>query len=162
MARSIARPLKSYLAKNTRHSFWALRSSEIFSNVDFSPRYLRGPRPNIFFYKHSGDHCQSNICVVVDARPCQHLCAGIALYFEMNLPQQTGQMSEVTQGRSDGRTGVLTDQAGLTPSAYHSEKLLLGSQRSISTTLRDSFPSAPHRSFLLKERELSSSNFNIV
>lgn len=68
---------------------------------------------------------------------------------------------EVAQGTSGGRTGVLTDQAGLTPSTYHSEKLLLGSRSSKSTTLRDSFPSAPHRSFLLKERELSSS-FNIV
>jgi len=79
----------------------------------------------------------------------------------MNVPEQTQQVFKVAQGRIEGRNGVLADQAGLTPSAYHSEKLLLGSHRSISTTLRDSFPNAPHRSFLLKEKELSS-NFNIV
>lgn len=41
----------------------ALISSKMFSSVDFSARYLRGLRPNIFFYKHSGDHCQSNVCI---------------------------------------------------------------------------------------------------
>lgn len=47
MARVMERPFK-YLVKNTRPSFWVCRSSEIFSNADFSSRYLRGPRSNIF------------------------------------------------------------------------------------------------------------------
>lgn len=77
------------------------------------------------------------------------------------MPEQTGQRFKVTQSRSDGRTGVLADHSGLTTYAHHSAKLLLGWHISTSSTLRDSFPSAPHRSFLLKERELNSS-FDIV
>lgn len=142
------------------HSFCALRSSEGFSNVDFSPRYLRGPRPYIFsaLRRPLPEQC---LCSCWSQILPALVCRNSFMFWEMNLPEQTGQMFKVTQGRSDGRTGVLTDPAGLTPSTYHSEKLLLGSHRSISTTLRDSFPSAPQRSFLLKERELSS-NCNIV
>lgn len=125
----------------------------MFSNVDFSPRYLRKLRPNIFFSASTQE---------TTARAMFGSClAGIALYVELNLPEQTGQRFKVTQSRSDGRTSPVDDHSGLSPYAHHSAKLLLGSHRSISSTLRDSFPSAPHRSFLLKERELNCS-FDII
>jgi len=31
----------------------------------------------LVFFLHSGDDCQSSVCVVADPRSCQHLCVGI-------------------------------------------------------------------------------------
>lgn len=78
VARTTARPLKSLLKIPGTHS----GHSDPQRYITMWLSHLRGPKPNIFLYKHSGDHWQSNICVVVDPRSCQHLCARIALCFE--------------------------------------------------------------------------------
>lgn len=78
------------------------------------------------------------------------------IFWEIHLPEYTGQIFQVTQGRNDGRIGVLAYQVALRPSIYHSENLLCGWYRSTPTTLRDSFPCAPCGSFVLEKRELGS------
>lgn len=46
LARGMDRPLKSLLKTSSTHSGHA--DPQMFSNVDFSTRQLRGPRSNIF------------------------------------------------------------------------------------------------------------------
>lgn len=61
------------------------------------------------------------------------------IFWDINFPEKIGQIFQVIQGRNDGTTGVLADQAGLRSSMNHSENLLLGSYRSIPTTYTQGF-----------------------